>query len=56
MLGASSLVLVFVNVQNQFLGMHGSLANGVNYRTVHRRMGSETEELFLGCRLGISSN
>ena len=44
MLGASSLVLVFVNGQNQFLGMHGSLANGVHYKTVHRRMDSETEE------------
>ena len=56
MIEASSLVLVFVNVQNQFLGMHGSLANGEHYKTVHHKMGSETEEEFLDCKLGISSN
>ena len=56
MLEASSLALVFVNEQNQFLGMHGSLANGEHYRTVHRKMDSETEEEFLDRILGISSN
>ena len=44
---ASSLVLAFVNEQNQFLGMHGSLANGEHYKTVHRNMDNETEDSFL---------
>ena len=56
MIEASLLVLVFVIGQNQFVGMHGSLANGVHYKTVHRSMDSEMEEEFLDCILGISSN
>jgi hypothetical protein len=36
--------------------MHDSLANGEHYKTVHRKMGSEMEEEFLDCILGISSN
>ncbi len=54
--GASSLVLAFVNGQNRFLGTYGSLVNGEHYKTVHHKMGSETEEEFLDYILGISSN
>jgi hypothetical protein len=42
--------------QNQSLGMRDSLANGEHYKTVHHNMDSETEEEFLDCKLGISSN
>jgi hypothetical protein len=55
MIAASLLVLAFVNVQNQSLGMHGSLANGVRYKTVLHKMDSETEEESLDCKCGISS-
>ena len=37
---AQSLVLVVVNVQNLFLGMHVSLVNGEHYKTVHRKRDS----------------
>jgi hypothetical protein len=36
--------------------MHGSLANGVHYKIVHRNMDSGTVAEFLACMLGISSN
>ena len=56
MLEASLLVLAFEIWQNRFVGMRGSLANGENYKTVRRNMDSETEEVFLDCMFGISSN
>ncbi len=56
MIEASSLALVFVNVQNQFLGMHGSQVNDVHCKIVRHKMDSETEEEFLDCKFGISSN
>jgi len=36
--------------------MHGSRAIGGHYKTVRRNMDNETEEEFLACMLGISSN
>ena len=56
MIGASSLALVSERVQGQSLGTRGSLANGERYKTVRHKMDSETEEEFLDCILGISSN
>jgi len=55
MIEVSSLALVFAREHNQFLDMHGSLANGGHYKTVHRNRDSEKEEESLHCRLGISS-
>jgi hypothetical protein len=56
MIEESLLVPVFGCGQNLFAGMHGSLANGVHYKTVLRRIDSGMEEEFLGCKPGISSN
>ena len=56
MIEALLLVLVFVCGQNLSLGKNGFLVAGVHYRIVRRKMDNGTEEEFLDCRLGISSN
>jgi len=53
---ASKLVLAYLHVQNQSLGMRDSQANGVHYRIVRRRMGNGKEDRFPDCTFGISSN
>jgi len=48
------LALAFGIVQHQFLGMHGSLANGVNCRIDHRNVDKEMEGEFPAYMLDIS--